>query len=221
MFHFHQSATNQFCWTFVEILLSICFWLCMACFFMLYCNITVSLFISYHSLVFLTLESLYTVPSSRVLSDTFLLSNYSCGTSCDYTSSPPPLFPSLSFLCPFFFLLGQFPLLSCSCTSLWGTRTGASLSLWWATRGLICTGTMRGSCWRSSSTSGPKSMKSRIRSTTAVYSWSFPLISIMAFTHWWLAMSSERTVETCRRTSCTYLMWTTQGQVGLGFLASL
>lgn len=58
MFHFHQSATNQLT-TFVEILLSICFCLCIACFFMLCCNITVSLFISYHSLVFLTLESLY------------------------------------------------------------------------------------------------------------------------------------------------------------------
>lgn len=196
---------------------------------MYFCNITVSLFISYHSLVFLTLESLYTAPSSHVLSDTFLSSNYSIifhvplvysfGTSCDYTSSPPPLSPSLSFLCSFFFLLGQFPLLSCSCTSPWGTRTGASLSLWWATRGLICTGTTRGSCWRSSSTSGLKSMKSQIRSTTAVCSWSFPLISITASTRWWLAMSSERTGETCRHTSCTHLMRTTQGQVGLGFLA--
>lgn len=74
---------------------------------MVFCNITVSLFISYHSLVFLTLESLYTAPPFHVLSDTFLSSNYreifqvppvsSCGTSCDYTSSPPPLFPSLSF----------------------------------------------------------------------------------------------------------------------------
>ncbi|KAL0192454.1 hypothetical protein M9458_010750, partial [Cirrhinus mrigala] len=51
--------------------------------------------------------SLYTAPPFHVLSDTFLSSNYSeifhvplvysCGTSCDYTSSPPPLFPSLSF----------------------------------------------------------------------------------------------------------------------------
>lgn len=211
MFHFHQSATNQLT-TFVEILLSICFCLCIACFFMLCCNITVNLFISYHSLVFLTLESLYCpfVPCAVRHFPFVKLQRFFFHIplvySCNYTSSPPPLFPSLSFLCPFFFLLGQFPLLSCSCTSLWGTRTGASLSLWRATRGLICTGTTRGSCWRSSSTSGLKSMKSRIRSTMAVCSWSFPLISIMAFTRWWLAMSSERTGETCRRTSCTYLM---------------